>query len=237
MHPSFGRSARKILSALLCAAAVIAAGCHHNNQNSGYGIAWVTLSDTPGDFTSYIVNVDSVTLTGAAYGVITAVATPETVDFTKLDNIAELWSAASIPNDTYTAATIALDYTNANISVMVNGVPQKAKVVDPTGAAVTTQTINVTLDPAHPVDHRADLSSSSAMRLAIDFNLAASNVVNLTKSPADRDGQAVHDRGRGAGRHEAGPRARPADQFERRPRHLHGVRAAVLRRSEQSWER
>jgi hypothetical protein len=184
VHPSFGRSARKYLCALLCAAAVIAAGCHHNNQNSGYGIAWVTLSDTPGDFTSYIVNVDSVTLKGTAYGVITAVSTPETVDFTKLDNIAELWSAASIPNDTYTAATIVLDYTAANISVMVNGVPQKATVVDPKGAAVTTQTVTVTLDTSHPLIIVPTLSSSSAMRVAIDFNLAASNVVDLTKSPA-----------------------------------------------------
>ena len=184
VHPSFGRPARKILSALLCAAAVIAAGCHHNNDNSGYGIAWITLSDTPGDFTSYTVNVDSVTLTGSAYGVITAVATPETVDFTKLDNIAELWSAASIPNDTYTAATVVLDYTAANISVMVNGVPQQATVVDPTGAAVTTQTITITLDPAHKPLIVPTLSSSSAIRLAVDFDLAASNVVDLTKSPA-----------------------------------------------------
>jgi hypothetical protein len=88
-------------SALLCAAGVIAAGCHHNNLDSGYGVAWITLSDTtPDDYTSYTVNVDSVTLTGEAYGVITAIATPETVDFTKLDNINELFSAASIPNDT-----------------------------------------------------------------------------------------------------------------------------------------
>ena len=64
---------------------------------------------------------------------VTAIAAPETVDFTKLDNIAELWSAPSIPNDTYTSATITLDYTNASISVMVNGVPVKATVVDTDG--------------------------------------------------------------------------------------------------------
>jgi len=95
VHPSFPRFARKFSSALLCAAGVIAAGCHHNNLDSGYGVAWITLSDTtPDDYTTYTVNVDSVTLTGALYGVITAIATPETVDFTKLDNIDELYSAA-----------------------------------------------------------------------------------------------------------------------------------------------
>ena len=169
---------------LLCVAGVIAAGCHHNNLDSGYGVAWITLSDTtPDDYTSYTVNVDSVTLTGEAYGVITAIATPETVDFTKLDNINELYSAASVPNDTYTSASIILDYTSANVSVMVNGVPTLAKVVDTTGAAVTTQTINLTLDPKNPLIIVPTLSSSSAQRLAINFDLAASNVVNTATSP------------------------------------------------------
>ncbi len=184
MHPSFPRFARIFSSALLCVAGVIAAGCHHNNLDSGYGTAWITLSDTtPDGYTSYTVNVDSVTLTGAAYGVITAIATPETVDFTKLDNINELYSAASIPNDTYTSASIILDYTSANVSVMVNGVPTLAKVVDTTGAAVTTQTVTVTLDPKNPLIIVPTLSSSSAQRLAINFDLAASNVVNTATSP------------------------------------------------------
>jgi hypothetical protein len=184
VHPSFPRFARIFTSALLSAAAVFAAGCHHNNLDSGYGVAWITLSDTtPDDYTTYTVNVDSVTLTGAAYGVITAISTPETIDFTKLDNIDELYSAASIPNDTYSSASIILDYTNANISVLVNGVPTKATVVDTTGAAVTTQTINVTLDPKNPLTIVPTLSSSSAQRLAINLDLAASNVVNMATSP------------------------------------------------------
>jgi hypothetical protein len=184
VHSSPVRFVRKSACALVCAAALIAAaGCHRNNNTSGYGIGWVTLSDTPGDFTSYKVNVDSVTLTGKVDGVITAVSTIEPVDFTKLDDISELWSAASIPNDTYTSATIILDYTNANISVMVNGVPIKAKVVDTTGAAVTTQTIKVTLDKNHPLVITPTYASTNAERLAIDFNLAASNTVNMATSP------------------------------------------------------
>lgn len=184
MHSSPVRNARISASALICAAALFAAaGCHHNNRTSGYGIGWVTLSDTQGDFTSYKVNVDSVTLKGNVDGVITAVSTVESVDFTKLNDISQLWSAASIPNDTYTTATIVLDYTNANISVMVNGVPTKAKVVDTTGAAVTTQTIHVTLDNGHPLVITPTYASTSAQRLAIDFNLAASNTVNMATSP------------------------------------------------------
>jgi len=185
VHPSFGRYARKHSRALLCAAALFAAGCHHNNLNSGFGLGWLTLSSTPGDFTSYIVNVNSLQLTGNVNGGITAFApaNAEIVDFTKLNNISELISSASIPNDTYTAASIVLDYTNANISVMVNGVPTKAKVVDTTGKDVTTQTINITFDANNRPVIQPTYGSSSAVRMAINFDLAASNVVNTATSP------------------------------------------------------
>jgi hypothetical protein len=185
VHSLFGRYARKSLSAFLCATAIFAAGCHSNNYTSGYGIGWITVGGTSGDFTGYTINIDSVTLTGKLNGVITAFApgTPETVDFTKFTNISEMMSAASIPNDTFTSASIVVDYTNANISVMVNGVPTQAKVVDTTGAAVTTQTINVTFDPANPLVIQPTYATSSAVRLAINLDLAASNVVNMATSP------------------------------------------------------
>jgi hypothetical protein len=183
VHSLFSRYARKSLSALLFAAAIIAAGCHNNNNDSGYGIGWVTLTDTPGDFTSYIVNVDSVVLTGKTVGAITALSTVETVDFTKLKNISELWGSASIPNDTYTSATITLDYTSAVISVMVNGVPTPATVVGPGGTTVTTVAVTVNFDPKNLLVILPTYATTFATRLAIDFNLPASNVVNLATSP------------------------------------------------------
>jgi hypothetical protein len=179
------RAARRTLSALLCAVAIITVGCSNNNNASGYGVAWVTLTDDPGDFTSYIVNVDSITLTRNDGAVVTALATPEIVDFTKLNNVAELWGTATIPVGTYTSASIVLDYTSAVVSVMVNGLPQKATVVDSTGLPVTTQTINVILDPAAPLNIAATYATTAAQRLALDFNLAAStSSINLATSPA-----------------------------------------------------
>ena len=79
MHSSLLGKTRKRLTALLCAYAIglVAAGCHNNNnQSSGYGIAWVSLTDEPGDFTSYIVTVESLQLTGKTYGLINAVTIP-----------------------------------------------------------------------------------------------------------------------------------------------------------------
>jgi len=184
LSSGFYQAARRTLTALLSATLFLAAGCHRNNIDSGYGIAWVTLTDSPGDFTSYIVNIDSITLTRNDTYVATALSTPETVDFTKLNNIAELWGTATIPTGTYVSASIVLDYTDAVISVMVDGVPKQATVVDSTGVAVTTVTINVILDPANPLVITPTYATTAAQRLALDFNLAASNGINLGTSPA-----------------------------------------------------
>jgi hypothetical protein len=132
---------------------LIAAGCHHNNLNSGFGVAWTSLTttDDTGQFTSYLVTIDSVVLVGKLNGAVSAVAVPETVDFTKLTNLSELWATASLPVDTYTSAIITLDYTNAQISVMVNGAPVKVSIVDPSGAVPTTIAVNVSFDPNEPL--------------------------------------------------------------------------------------
>jgi hypothetical protein len=163
---------------------LVAAGCHNNNLNSGFGIGWFTVTDEPGDFAAYIVTIDSVVLTGKLNGAVTVVDIPEVVDFSKLTNIAELWASASIPNDTYTQATITLDYTAATIAVVVNGAPQQATVVDSTGAAPTTITVTVNLDPINLAYSIPTYATTAAIRLALDFDLAASNTVNLATSPA-----------------------------------------------------
>jgi hypothetical protein len=169
--------------ALLCAIAIAAAGCHNNTTNSGYGVTWVTLSDSPGNFASYVVNVDSVTLTRNDGAVVTAVATPESVDFAQLSDFSELWSSAPIPDGTYLSATITIDYTSAVISVLVNGAPVTATVVGPTGAAVTTVAVTVTFDANNPLTITPSYASTHAERLALDFHASTSSVVNLSTSP------------------------------------------------------
>lgn len=165
---------------------LLAAGCHKNHLNSGYGIGWVTLTAERSDFSSYIVTVDDITLVGKTIGTVTAVAVPEIVDFTKITNVEELWASASIPTDTYTQATITIDYTNANISVPINGVPVKATVHDSTGAVPATITLTINLDPANQPLIRPTYATTDAIRLALDVDMALSNTVtiNSTASPA-----------------------------------------------------
>lgn len=185
MHPLLRKYASKVLSALVCAAAIGAAGCHNQNNISYYGIAWVDVTDQPGDYVSYIVTIDSVTLTRTDGVVITAVGTPELVDLTQIHNIAELWSSGSIPDGAYTSATISMDYTSAYIAVMVNGRPQTATVLDAaTGKAATTYAVTVGFDPHNLPEIQPTYASTSAVLLNIDFDLAASGTVDLASTPA-----------------------------------------------------
>ena len=175
--------ASKAVSALICVAALLA-GCHRNPNTSYYGIAWITLTDEPGDYTSYVVTIDSVTLTRSDGYVATAVGTPEIVDLAQIHNIAELWSSGAIPDGTYVSATITVDYTDAAISVLVNGVPTAAtSVIDyTTGAAATTYAVTVDFDPQNQPTITPTYASTSATLLSVDFNLAASGRAVVTDS-------------------------------------------------------
>ena len=187
MHSLFKNKATNRLVALLgaCAFGLAAAGCHNNNQDSGFGVAWTTLSttDDAAQFSSYIITVDSVVLVGKTVGEVSGIAVPETVDFTKLTNLSELWATASLPTDTYTQAIIVLDYTSAQISVMVNGVPTTATIVDPSGAPLTAVTLTVNLDPNTLLTLQPTFATSNALRLAFNFDLSASNSINFATSP------------------------------------------------------
>jgi hypothetical protein len=187
VHSSIRKKLANRLVALLCACAfgLVAAGCHNDNQDSGFGVAWTTLTttDDAGQFTSYLVTIDSVVMVGALNGDVGAIEVPETVDFTKLTNLSELWATASLPVDTYSQAIITLDYTSAQISVLVNGAPVKVNVVDPTGAAVTTVAVTVNLDPQGGLVLQPTFATSNALRLAFNFDMTASNKVDMTTSP------------------------------------------------------
>ncbi len=165
------------------------AGCHGHPSTSGYGIMWVTLTDEPGDFTSYIVTIDSVTLTRNDGVVVTVIGTPEVVNFAQYGNIAEMWGSGAVPVGTYVSATITLDYNTASITVMQNGKPVQATVVDAvTGAACATSgtcsySVSVNFDPAHQPTITPTYASTSAVPLAIDLNVAASSLVDATSSP------------------------------------------------------
>jgi hypothetical protein len=187
VHPRLRKTLSKAAIALVCIGAIFAAGCHSQGNISFYGIAWVTVtSDTTPVYASYIVTIDSITLTRSDNVGVTAVSTPEVVDLTQIHNIAEMWSSGAVPDGTYVAATITLDYTNAVIAVMKNGVPVTATVLDSgtktscVNGGPCTYAVTVNFDPATQPTITPTFASTSAAVMNVDFDLAASGTVDMS---------------------------------------------------------
>ena len=184
VHPRLSKTLSKAASALVCAAAIFAAGCHGQSNISNYGIAWVSVTAEPEpQYASYIVTIDSIVLTRSDNTQYTAVGTPEVVDLTQITNFAELWSSGAIPNGTYVGATITLDYTYASISVRKGNVAVPATLVDllsTTKAVPTTYQIEVAFDPASQPTITPTFASTSAALLALDFDLPASGYIDTS---------------------------------------------------------
>jgi hypothetical protein len=179
VRPLRARLARA-LRGVVCSAAVLLGACH-GNSISPPGTPVITMGDFTNttDFASYIVAIDGMTFVDKSGNVVTPLVTPETVDLTKVTDIAELVEAPAVPSDIYTSATITLDYSLASIWVNLDGQPVKANPVDPTGAALTLYTITITFDPKHPLV----VTNGVSNRVHLDVDLAASNSINFSTSP------------------------------------------------------
>jgi hypothetical protein len=144
------------------------------------GTAFITLTDADGDFLSYNVDVVSLTLKRANGATVETLPATTRIDFAQYVDLTEFLTAATIPNGDYVAATIKLDYTNADITVEQNGAPVAAKAVDSSGNALGVVDVTVTLDNRHHLVVRPGVPSL----FTLDFNLAATNSVDLTTTPA-----------------------------------------------------
>jgi len=154
---------------------------------SNCGGALVTITDAPGDFLSYIVNIVSLQLTSADGTVVQIVPTTTQVDFAQLVNLSEIVSAAQIPVGQYVSASLTLDYSGATIVVdngtgavtiaagnIINGATSL-----PLAAPNTTQvTVSLHLDAAHPLV----VAPNAIGNLALDFNLASSDTIGPSLS-------------------------------------------------------
>ena len=147
--------------------------------NITYGTAVVTMSDVSGEFASYIVNIDAITLTRNDGVLVPVLSQPEAVDLVKLHDLSELVEGPAVPIGTYTTLSLTLDYSAADITVNVNGVPTFVSPLNPSGGAMSVATLTVAFDPGNQLVINAGVCT----RLAIDFNLAASNTINLATSP------------------------------------------------------
>jgi hypothetical protein len=144
------------------------------------GSAVVTLTATPSSdaFITYRVGLTSIQLqkSGGKTGAM-VLPTATMVDFTKLFDLTEVVGAPSVAKGTYSEALITLDYSSAVIIYDDGSLDGVALTpLDANGRVLSQVSVQVKLDPADPL-----LSAPKQVGLmALDFNLAASNIVNLS---------------------------------------------------------
>jgi len=144
--------------------------------SGGCGTALLTITDAPGDFLSYTIDVTSLQLKRANGTVVQALPVTSRIDFAQLVDLDEVLSAGQIPAGEYVSATLNVDYTNASIVVDDGtGAGVTVSPVNASGAALGVVALNVELDNRN----RLAITPGRIARLAFDLNLAASNAVDL----------------------------------------------------------
>lgn len=172
---------KAILTGMTMAAAMMASGCGGSSGSelggSQSGELAIGLTDTQGDFVSYTVTVSALELTRANGAVVDALPLATEVDFAQLTELTEFITAASVPVGAYVAATMTLDFSDANIQVedADGNAVAATQVVDSDGNALTTLEVTVNLEGANRLVIAAGVPAS----LTLDFDLAASNTVTF----------------------------------------------------------
>ena len=144
------------------------------------GTAVVTLTSTPSTdtFLAYRVGLVSVQLQGSnGRNSVSLLPAGTTVDLARLVNLSEVVGSSSVKTGTFKQAVVTLDYTSAQI-IYDNGTPEGVALtpLGASGQALGRVTLTLLLDPSSQMS----VAAKSTTRLSLDFNLAASNVVNPT---------------------------------------------------------
>lgn len=143
---------------------------------SSCGGVVVSVTDAAGDFLSYQVGLTSLRLKKADGTLVETLPTAASADFTQLIDLSEILSSHQVPPGEYIAAELTVDYRQAAIQVDDgNGNAVTLSPVDAKGAAISTLALRVNLDNKNHLN----LSAGKVSRLAFDFNLRASNMVDL----------------------------------------------------------
>ncbi len=144
------------------------------------GTAVVTLTSTPSTdtFLAYRVGLVSVQLrTSSGNSSVNVLPAGTTVDLARLVNLSEVIGSSSVKTGTFKQAVVTLDYNTAQI-IYDNGTAEGVELtpMGANGQALGQVTLTLLLDPSNELS----IAAKSATRLSLNFNLAASNVVDLT---------------------------------------------------------
>ncbi|HEY6597737.1 MAG TPA: hypothetical protein VIZ30_00385 [Pseudomonadales bacterium] len=183
-----GAAARAVWLAALAALALAGCGGSSGSSDSAEnpptpsastGTLLISVTDADGDFVSYSVDVLSVTLQRRGGGTVEVLPATTRIDFAQLTDLSDLLSVATLAPGDIVGGKIRLDYGNAEIFVEQNGQVVRANAIGANGAPIGIVELDVQLaEREHLV-----VTRGRAALLALDFDLAASNDVDVAQSP------------------------------------------------------
>ena len=185
MTASNRRTRRKnfLIAALLATVTGLVAACGGGSGDGAAtgdtGTAFITLTDAPGDFLTYAVDITSITLERADGTQVETLPNRARIDFTQYVDLTELFTAAQVPTGAYVGGAITLNYSTADVQVEVAGNAVPATVVDANGNLLGTYTLEVQLAD----QDRLIVAPGRPALLEIDFDLAASHDVDVSQVP------------------------------------------------------
>lgn len=169
-----------VLAALAAAVSVASCGgggsSHAAGDSAQQGQLQVAITDAPGDFLAYDVNIQSISLKSANGAEVQTIPIASRIDFTQYTDLTELFNVLTVPAGTYTEVQLNLDYSGAEILIEGNdGEEIVPDVVDDDGVPVAT----VSLQLQFPEGQALEVRAGETAQLSIDFDLAASNEVDV----------------------------------------------------------
>jgi hypothetical protein len=187
-EPTTGQRMRRTTSQILLCALIATlsfvsctgGGTGGSGATANTGQALISVTDAAGDFLSYAVNVQSLTLTKQDGAVVETLPLTTRINFADYVALTEFFTAATIPSGTYISARMRLDFSTADLQVEgatgnAVSVPV-ANIRDAKGNPITTLDVAVRFDDRRPLIIAPGIPS----HLTLDFNLRASNTVDLT---------------------------------------------------------
>ncbi len=162
--------------ALLLTLGLAACGVDDSASSNETGELVIGITDADGDFRAYAVDVTSIELERADGTKVETLPLTTRIDFSQYVDLTEFLTAATIPLGNYVAASMTLDYSNADIQVEVNNAAVSATVEDGDGNPITTLEVDVSLAG----QNRLTILPGVPAYLTLDFDLQSSNSVDTS---------------------------------------------------------
>jgi hypothetical protein len=143
------------------------------------GTLLISVTDAEGDFVGYSVDVLSITLQRRGGGAVEVLPAATRFDFAQLTELSDLIAVATLAPGDIVGGKIRLDYATAEVFVEHGGQVVRAEVVSANGTPLGVAELEIELaEREHLV-----ITRGRAALLALDFDLAASHDVDLSRSP------------------------------------------------------